>query len=197
MTNYTPKDLIDFEEEVKKVYNEGKIKAPVHLSGGNEVQLIKIFKQITRYDWVFSCHRSHYHALLKGIPRDWLMNEILAGHSIHIENREHRFVTSAIVGGCLPIAVGVAMAMKMKHDTNRVWVFIGDMASHMGVFHECYEYSSRNYLPITFVVEDNQFSTNSPTEFTWGIDGRRSPIIRYVYARTMPHIGTGTWVPFS
>ena len=62
------KDLIKFELKIKKIYEEGKIKAPIHLSGGNENQLIKIFKKIKRNDWVISNWRSHYHALLHGIP---------------------------------------------------------------------------------------------------------------------------------
>ena len=47
-------DLINFEEEIKKIYESGKIKAPIHLSGNNEEQLIKIFKKIKKNDWVFS-----------------------------------------------------------------------------------------------------------------------------------------------
>ena len=62
------KDLIDFEKKIKSLYEKGKIKAPIHLSGGNEQQLINIFKKINRQDWVISNWRSHYHALLHGIP---------------------------------------------------------------------------------------------------------------------------------
>ena len=62
----TKKELIDFELDIKKVYESGKIKAPIHLSGNNESELIKIFKKIHKNDWVFSTWRNHYHALLKG-----------------------------------------------------------------------------------------------------------------------------------
>ena len=70
------KDLIKFELKIKNIYEEGKIKAPIHLSGGNENQLIKIFKKIKRNDWVISNWRSHYHALLHGVPKKWLLKKI-------------------------------------------------------------------------------------------------------------------------
>jgi len=75
MKNKITKDfLISFSDEIKNVYEKGKIKAPIHLSGNNENQLINIFKKINKQDWVFSTWRSHYHALLHGIDPKWLSN---------------------------------------------------------------------------------------------------------------------------
>ena len=54
----TIKDLIDFEKDIKQIYEKGAIKAPIHLSGNNERQLIKIFKKINSGDWVFSTWRN-------------------------------------------------------------------------------------------------------------------------------------------
>ena len=68
--------LIDFETEVKETYEAGNIKAPVHLCGGNEEQLIKIFSKIGVDDWVFSTWRSHYHALLHGVAPKVLKQKI-------------------------------------------------------------------------------------------------------------------------
>ena len=65
------KFLIQFEEEIKDLYERGKIKSPIHLSGNNEDQLIKIFRKIKKNDWVISTWRSHYHALLHGITAKW------------------------------------------------------------------------------------------------------------------------------
>ena len=62
-------DLINFELDIKNLYEKTKIKAPIHLSGNNEEQLIKIFKKIKKNDWVFSSWRSHYHALLHGVKK--------------------------------------------------------------------------------------------------------------------------------
>ena len=66
------KDLIDFEKGIADSFNNAKIKAPIHLHGNNEKQLIEIFKSIKQSDWVFSSWRSHYHCLLKGVPTERL-----------------------------------------------------------------------------------------------------------------------------
>jgi len=190
-------DLIQFEEEIKQLFLDAKIRAPVHLSRGNEAPLIEIFKQIRKEDWVFSTHRNHYHALLKGIDRNWLRNEIMAGRSMHIINKKHRFMTSSLVGGCLPIALGVAMAIKRKRLKRHVWVFVGDMAAETGTFHECTKYAARHDLPITFVIEDNGLSTNTPTQETWGKSRGKSDIRYYRYRRVWPHINVGKWVIFK
>jgi len=63
-------ELIQFEDEIKELYLNAKIRSPVHFCGGNEEQLIEIFKKVKKNDWCFSTHRSHYHALLKGIPKE-------------------------------------------------------------------------------------------------------------------------------
>lgn len=107
-------DLINFEDDIKKVYESGKIKAPIHLSGNNEDQLIKIFKKVKKNDWVFSTWRNHYHALLKGIPKEWLKKEIIEGRSMGINNIKYKFYSSAIVGGILPIALGVGKSIQLK-----------------------------------------------------------------------------------
>ncbi len=191
------KDLINFEEEIKKIYENGKIRAPIHLSGNNETQLIKIFKKIRKNDWVFSSWRNHYHALLKGIPRTWLKKEIIAGRSMGINNKKYKFYSSAIVGGILPIALGVAKSIKIKKQRAKVWVFIGDMTFETGTFHECYKFSKNMKLPIKFVVEDNNMSTNTPTNKVW-VKKSKVPkdVIKYEYKRKYPHHGTGGWVLF-
>ena len=189
--------LISFEKKIKKLYETKKIKAPIHLSGNNEDQLIKIFKKIKKNDWVFSTWRSHYHALLKGISPKWLENEIVAGRSMGIINKPNKFYSSAIVGGILPIALGVAISIKKKNSKNKVWVFIGDMTFETGVFHECYKFSKNHNLPIKFVVEDNNLSTNTPTDKVWKFKSSvPKDVIYYKYKRIYPHHGTGSWILF-
>ena len=140
--------LIAFEEEIKELFIQKKIKAPIHLSGGNEEELIEIFKDVEPDDWVFSTHRSHYHALLKGIPPEWIKAEILKGNSIHLMNKEYKFFTSAIVNGITPIAMGVAMAIKRRGGKEKVWCFVGDMAASVGIYHECLRYANAQCLPL-------------------------------------------------
>ena len=83
--------LITFERKIADLWEAGKIRGPIHLSGGNEKELIEIFQKVKSGDWVFSTWRSHYHALLKGIDPSWLEKEILDGKSITIVNKEHKF----------------------------------------------------------------------------------------------------------
>lgn len=196
-------ELIDFEEEIKDLFLAKKILSPIHLSRGNEEQLIEIFEQVKDEDWVLSTHRSHYHALLKGISPEWLRNEILENRSIHIYNKEHNFFSSAIVGGICPIAVGIAMGIKIKNESVHVWAFVGDMAAETGIFHECTKYAENFDLPITFVVENNEFSTDVPTKKVWGKTkanpgkiNSSNKIVRYSYERVFPHVGCGKWVEF-
>ncbi len=193
----TKLDLINFEKDIKNIYNKSLIKAPIHLSGNNEEQLIKIFKNIKKSDWVFSTWRNHYHALLRGLDPKWVKKEIMSGRSMGINNFKKKFYSSSIVGGILPIALGVALGIKKKKQKNKVWVFIGDMTYETGVFHEVYKYSKNFKLPIKFIIEDNNLSTNTPTDKVWKKKSKKpKDIIFYKYKRKYPHHGTGTWVLF-
>jgi pyruvate dehydrogenase E1 component alpha subunit len=195
--NWNEEELIHFENKIVESWDSGKIRGPVHLSGGNEKPLIKIFKRISENDWVFSTWRSHYHALLKGVSPDWLEKEILEGRSITIVNKDEKFYSSAIVGGILPIAVGVAMSNKMKGIDETVWCFVGDMTFETGTFMENYKYAKNFDLPINFVVEDNGVSTNTPTINTWNKKTEiPNDVIWYEYEKQWPHYGTGKWVIF-
>lgn len=190
-------ELIEFEKKIADLWESGKIRGPIHLSGGNEDSLIEIFKRIKSSDWVFSTWRSHYHCLLKGISADWLEKEILEGRSITIVNKDEKFYSSAIVGGIIPIAVGVAMSNKMKGINETVWCFVGDMTFETGTFMENYKYAKNFDLPIRFVVEDNEVSTNTPTIDAWGKKTEvPEDIIWYKYKKEWPHYGTGKWVIF-
>ena len=197
-SNWTSQDLIDFEDDIIKHWENGEITGPIHLSNGNEEQLIKIFNKIGVEDWVFSTWRSHYHALLHGVEPSVLKQKILDGKSITIVDKECKFYSSAIVTGTLPIALGVAKALKLKNSKDKVWVFLGDMAFESGIFYEVHKYA-RNYdLPLHFVVEDNGVSTNTPTLDTWNGKQREIPedVIYYKYESKYPHYGTGKWVVF-
>lgn len=205
------KQLINFEKWAVDNYLKGNIKSPIHLSGGNEEFLIKIFKKIKPSDWVFSTYRSHYHALLKGISESWLKKWILKNKSIHVMNKSNKFWTSAIVGGTLPIALGVAIAIKRKvvKTSDHVWCFVGDMTAEGGIFYECHKYALHNDLPITFIIEDNGLSTDTPTQTVWGKKdsnwsyiGKKFPeekdkIIYYKYKRIYPHYGVGKFLEFK
>ena len=195
--NWNEEELIHFENKIVESWDSGKIRGPVHLSGGNEKPLIEIFRRISENDWVFSTWRSHYHALLKGVSPYWLESEILDGRSISIINREKKFYSSAIVGGIIPIATGVAMSNKRDNKNDIVWCFIGDMTFETGTFMENYKYIKNFELPVRFVVEDNGVSTNTPTIETWGKKLEvPNDVVYYEYEKHWPHYGTGKWVVF-
>jgi TPP-dependent pyruvate/acetoin dehydrogenase alpha subunit len=110
-----PAELIAFEAEVAAAWDAGKIRAPVHLSGGNERQLIDYFDAHFRPgDWICTTWRSHYHALLGGVPSSEVMAAVLRGRSITLTFPAHRVVSSAIVGGIIPIALGIALGIKRE-----------------------------------------------------------------------------------
>lgn len=195
--NWNEEELIQFENKIVESWEGGKIRGPIHLSNGNETQLIEVFKRIKETDWVFSTWRSHYHALLKGILPNWVENEILAGKSITLCNHNEKFYSSAIVGGTLSIALGVATDIKRSGGDDKVWVFIGDMSFESGLFYETHKYARNFDLPLYFVVEDNDVSTYTPTKETWKVKRDiPSDVIHYKYTSKYPHYGTGKWVVF-
>jgi pyruvate dehydrogenase E1 component alpha subunit len=204
-------DLINFEKEIADLFNSGKIKSPVHLYSGNEDLMIEIFKNIDiENDWVCSAWRNHYQGLLKGIPQEILKQNILQGKSMVANLPEYKFICSSIVGGIPSIAAGIAMSIKVKNKTNKVWCWVGDMSSETGAFHEAYKYSLNHDLPITFIIEDNKKSVCSPTQRIWN---RKKPyyldkdysgglliqknLIYYQYDnQKYPHAGAGKRVQF-
>jgi pyruvate dehydrogenase E1 component alpha subunit len=112
-------------------------------------------------------------------------------------NIKPNFYASSIVGGIIPIALGVAQALKLKNSPNKVWCFIGDMTMETGGFWEAYKYSQNFELPLQFVIEDNNLSVHTPTTTAWNI--RMAPpvgVIYYSYEMHYPHHGTGKWVNF-
>jgi pyruvate dehydrogenase E1 component alpha subunit len=195
--NITKEELILFESEVKEKYEDGKIPAPIHLSKNNEDKLIEIFQYIHRDDWVYSAWRNHYHALLHGFDRQQLMDDVVNGRSMATSSNLHKFYSSAIVGGIIPIALGTAMALKRKGSNRKVWCFIGDMTFETGVFHESHKYATNFELPLQFVVEDNNLSVHTPTDVAWNIRQKvPDDVVYYRYENEYPHHGTGAWINF-
>jgi pyruvate dehydrogenase E1 component alpha subunit len=210
--NITEEDLIAFEKNIESLYKDAKIRGPIHLRNGNERQLLEIFKNIRTNDYVYSTWANHLHALLKGIPKEKVEARILESQSMAMNFPEYRFYTSAIVSGISPISIGTALSIKRNGEDSRVWCFLGDMSFRTGTSHECIVYAIAHDLPITFVIENNSKSVDTPTQACWGnIDiiellnfyqnlknrtGSRCDIMYYEYASTYPHSGTGSFVAF-
>ena len=167
----TKEELINFEKDIGDTFDRGLIRAPIHLYSGNEDIMIEIFKEIdVEKDWICCTWRNHYQALLKGIPKEILKENIIKGKSMVLTLPEYKFICSSIVGGIASIAAGIALSIKLKNKSNRVWCWVGDMSAETGAFHEAYKYSLNHNLPITFIVEDNKKSVCTPTAPVWGRD---------------------------
>lgn len=202
ITNLNKKKLIEFESDIAKEFNNGKIRSPIHLYSGNENEIIKFFSKIKKKDWVFCTWRSHYQCLLKGVPEKELKKEIMEGKSISLCFPKYNIYSSAIVGGNLPIALGVAMGNKLKKNNSKVFCFIGDMSAETGIMHETLKYAKNFDLPIHFIIEDNNLSVCTNTRKVWGAKDLTFEkkynkfLTRYKYKNKYPHSGAGVMVKF-
>ena len=177
----------------------------MHLCGGNEEQLIEIFKEVRHDDWVISTHRNHYHALLHGVSADNLLADIrgsgTGGSMVHAYGNPP-FISTAIVAGGCGIAVGLAWALKESRSNRVVWCFVGDGATDEGHWYEAVRYAVGWDLPVVFIVEDNDRATCTSNKERWQeadcseVSYGCSKVRYYRYQSTYPHVGSGTYVQF-
>lgn len=202
MRSHTVESLIAAESKIVKLFEEGRLPYLLHLSGGNESQLIRIFQGINPEDFVLGTHRSHYHFLLKGGSLEQLIDHVQNGRSMFLFSKELNFLTSSIVAGLVTAAVGLALSFKLNREARRVWCFVGDGGEDEGHFYEAVRFAEAQDLPIKFIIEDNQRSVETTTEQRWGSNYRvcwPKCVYRYEYTSTFPHAGTGskTMVQFT
>lgn len=199
---HTVQSLVAFEADIAAEFNAKNIRGVIHLYDGNERNMLDVFSQVQPPDWVMCSWRNHFQCLLKGVPPERVKAEIMAGHSMGMCFPEYRIASSAIVGGILPIAVGVGMAIKMAGGKERVWVFLGEMTAETGIAWECFKYICSHALPVVFVVEDNGKSVCTETRAAWNTPKLlpelylNEHILYYKYAPKYPHAGSGTRVEF-
>ena len=188
---WTKEELIAFEDRIGDLYMDNQLPFLFHLSGGNEEQLIDIFKDIKEGDYVISSHRNHYHALLHGIPPEVVEDRIKNGRSMFIYDRERNFFVSAIIGGTPAIAAGIAWALKRKGSDQKVWCFVGDGTEDNGHLSEAVRYADGFDLPCKFIIESNDRSCEASNADRWGKTGHptwnSSSVIKYHYECTYPH----------
>lgn len=158
------------EESLVDPISSGEIKCPVHLYTGQEAIAVGICSALEKKDYVFSTHRSHGHYLAKGGDMKELIAEIYTketgcskgrGGSMHLIAEEHGFLGSApIVGGTISLALGAALANKVRENNNIVVSFFGDGAAGQGLLYESLNFAALKKLPIIFVCENNGYSTH-------------------------------------
>jgi acetoin:2,6-dichlorophenolindophenol oxidoreductase subunit alpha len=193
----TKEDLISFESEMVERFNSGTFPVIQHFCGGNEDELIEIFKHVKKEDWVFGAWRSHYHYLLKGGDRELLKQHISTDRSMHLMDAKLRFFATAIVGGQCSIATGVALSIKRNHGEGRVWCFCGDGCEDEGSFYEAVRYSEAFDLPIKFIIEDNNLAVDTTKKERindYCVDWSPKRVMRYNYIRKYPHCQSGKYI---
>lgn len=199
----TKAKLIAFEDRIRGLWESGDLPFLVHLSGGNEDQLLAIFngageEGVKEGDWVFSSHRGHYHALLSGVPARRVEKLIREGSSMFVFDREHNFFTSSILAGTVGIAAGVAWQLKQEGSPNRVWCFLGDGAVENGNAFSAALFVDAHELPCRFIIEDSGYQVDTPlVERRCGKPHLTNPlsnftcVSHYAYTRVYPHAGSG------
>lgn len=199
MKKRTKDQLIELENKIVQKYNNAELPYFMHMCGGNEDQLIKIFEDIEEEDYVFSTHRSHYHYMLKGCTDEDIMKHIDRGDSMFIFDKRLNFLTSSVLAGTCGIAAGVALSFKMNGKNSHVWCFIGDGAEDEGHFYEAVKFVESMKLPCTFIIEDNDRSVESSKKDRGSTYTVPWPacVKRYHYITNYPHSGTGKWLTFK
>jgi TPP-dependent pyruvate/acetoin dehydrogenase alpha subunit len=162
------------EESFVEPILSGEIRCPVHLYTGQEAIATGVCAALKKTDYIFGTHRSHGHYIAKGGGIKELVAEIYCketgcskgmGGSMHIIDLENGMVGSApIVGGTISLAIGAALASRIRKERRVTVSFFGDGAAGEGVLYESLNFASLKKLPIIFVCENNLFSTHMPIE---------------------------------
>jgi pyruvate dehydrogenase E1 component subunit alpha len=158
----------NFEEKAAELYSGQKISGFLHLYIGEEAIAVGTMQALTDSDNVVSSYREHGHAIARKIPLGSIMLELFGkqegcsggrGGSMHLFDASKRFYGgNAIVGGGMPVAVGLALASKMLKQDSLTACYIGDGTVAEGVFHESLNLAALWKLPVLFICENNFYA---------------------------------------
>ncbi|HEX8966660.1 MAG TPA: pyruvate dehydrogenase (acetyl-transferring) E1 component subunit alpha [Chloroflexota bacterium] len=165
-----------FEEKCAELYAAGKIRGFLHLYIGEEAVAVGAMQALRPDDWIVGTYREHGHALARGVPMNALMAEMYGklegcsrgrGGSMHLFDAATRFCGgNAIVGGGVPLAVGLALADAIRHREAVTACFFGDGAAAEGVFAESLNLAALWKLPVLFLCENNQYAMGTALRFS-------------------------------
>ena len=157
-----------FEERCVELYSAAQIRGFLHLYIGEEAVAVGVMGALQPEDNVVATYREHGHALVRGVSARAIMAEMFGrvegcsrgrGGSMHLFDIGKRFYGgNAIVGGGLPIAVGLALADRLQQRAAATAVFFGEGAVAEGEFHECMNLAALWELPVLFVCENNLYA---------------------------------------
>jgi pyruvate dehydrogenase E1 component alpha subunit len=161
----------EFEEGVKFLFLEGSMPGTIHQCQGQEATAVGVCAALDEGDFITSTFRGHGHALAKGLSMQELLFELFGastgccrgkGGSMHVGNMDKGMVPGiAIVAGGIPLAAGMALALKMQNRTGVVACFFGDGAVAEGAFHEGVNLAAIWDLPVIFACENNLYGAST------------------------------------
>ena len=165
-----------FEERSAEQYMLGKIRGFLHLYIGEEAIAVGAISALEARDYVVTHYRDHGHALARGMEPGVVMAELFGkatgcskgkGGSMHLFDVSRNFMGGyAIVGGQLPLALGLALASKYRGEDRVVLCFLGDGALNEGEFHESMNLAALWQLPVVFFCENNLYGMGAPVDQT-------------------------------
>jgi pyruvate dehydrogenase E1 component alpha subunit len=163
-----------FEEKAAEAYALGKIGGFCHLYIGQEAVAIGAIHALEEDDYVMTAYREHVHALQMGISPDAVMSELYGratgcskgkGGSMHMFSAENNYLGGhGIVGGQIPLALGVAWKIKYRKEPRVMQVYLGEAAVNQGAFHESLNMAALWKLPLVVIVENNRFGMGTAWE---------------------------------
>lgn len=168
------------EETLMEIFASGEIPGFLHVCIGQEATPVAVCALLESRDYMGSTHRSHGHALAKGIDLKRFMAELLGRQngfclgrsgSMHVADKNLGILgANGIVGGGIPIATGAGFAAKRKHPGRVSVAFFGDGATGQGTFHESLNMAAVWKLPVVYVCENNGWAEFSPTQVHMAIE---------------------------
>lgn len=158
----------NFEQTVVCLFKQNQIYGTTHVSLGQEAVAVGACAALQSDDYVATNHRGHGHVIARGGKLKPMMAELLGkvtgyckgkGGSMHVADLERGILgANGIVGACIPIGTGAALASKTRRDGRVTLCFFGDGASNNGSFHECLNMASAWKLPIVYICENNLYA---------------------------------------
>jgi len=182
-----------FEERVAQLTRSMQVHGLIHLSIGGEGVAAGVCGQLRDDDAVYSGHRAHGHAIAKGASLERVMAELMGrsdglceglGGSMHLVDVAHGLLgATGVVGGNIPLALGNAVAMRLRGSDVVTVVFFGDGAVQAGHFHESVNLAALWELPVILVCENNGFAEFTPRSAHTPIERVSDVVAPYGFAR--------------
>jgi pyruvate dehydrogenase E1 component alpha subunit len=173
-------EIRQFEEKIRFLFLEGKMPGTVHQYIGMEACAVGVCTALEEGDVIASTHRPHGHAIARGVSMDSIMGELYGkktgccggkGGSMHVGDLSKGMLPAiAIVGGNLPIVMGMGLAFKIRKEPRVAVSFFGDGASNEGAFHEALNMASVYGVPALFVCENNRYGASTSVKRVMNIE---------------------------